>query len=85
MKLAIEVTEPESSISLPNRAPSRKSGKNWAKNPAPLRMNVWVQCARIGSRETNAAMHRGDRREQKNAPALEGEPDQDAEADENPQ
>ena len=56
MKLAIEVTEPESSISLPNSAPSRKSGKNWAKKPAPLRMNVWVQWARIGSRETNAAM-----------------------------
>ena len=55
MKLAIAATEPQSSISLPNSAPSRKSGKNWARKPAALRMNVCVQCARIGSCEKNAA------------------------------
>ena len=49
------VTEPKSSMSLPKRAPSRKSGKNWAKKPAALRMKVCVQCARMGSRANRAA------------------------------
>jgi hypothetical protein len=32
MKAAIVSTAPLSSISLPNNAPSRNSGKNWATN-----------------------------------------------------
>ncbi|MEH2539545.1 hypothetical protein V1287_003479 [Bradyrhizobium sp. AZCC 1699] len=55
MKLAIAATEPLSSISLPNRAPSRNSGKNWARKPAALTMKVWVQWASSGSRENSAA------------------------------
>ena len=52
---AIARAEPLSSISLPNTAPSRKSGKNWTmKRPAPL-MSVWVQCASSGSPANAAA------------------------------
>src|SRR5882757_2275918 len=56
MKLAIAATEPLSSISLPNSAPSRNSGKNCAKKPAALPMKVWVQWASSGSRENRAAI-----------------------------
>src|SRR5258708_26722873 len=55
MKSAIAATEPESSISLPNSAPSRNSGKNCARKPAALAMKVWVQWASSGSRENSAA------------------------------
>ncbi len=54
MKRAIAATEPLSSISLPNTAPSRNSGKNCATNPAPEPMNVCVQCASSGSAESAA-------------------------------
>src|SRR5712671_2063083 len=56
MKLAIAATEPLSSISLPNSAPSRNSGKNCARKPAALAMKVWVQWASSGSRENSAAI-----------------------------
>src|ERR1700722_1718637 len=45
---AIAVTDPLSSMSLPNSAPSRNSGKNCARNCAALPMNVCVQCASSG-------------------------------------
>src|SRR5262249_50893048 len=48
-------TEPLSSISLPNKAPSRKIGKNWARNVAALPMKVWVQWASSGSPAKRAA------------------------------
>ncbi len=56
MKLAIAATDPLSSISLPNSAPSRNSGKNCARKPAALAMKVWVQWASSGSRENSAAI-----------------------------
>src|SRR5512140_2588731 len=56
MKLAIAATEPLSSISLPNSAPSRNSGKNCARQPAALSMKVWVQWASSGSRENSPAI-----------------------------
>jgi hypothetical protein len=40
---AMAATEPLSSISLPNRAPSRKIGKNCARKVAALPMKVCVQ------------------------------------------
>src|ERR1700729_2165952 len=46
--LAIEFTEPESSMSLPNKAPRRKIGKNCMTNCAALAMKVCVQCASSG-------------------------------------
>src|SRR5262249_29651087 len=55
MYSAMAVTEPLSSINLPNRAPSRKSGKNWPRNVAALPINVWVQWARSGSPLKSAA------------------------------
>src|SRR5215831_5762481 len=55
MKCAIVSTEPLSSMSLPNSAPSRNSGKNWARKCAPLVMKVCVQWARIGSPAIAAA------------------------------
>ena len=55
MYLAIEVTEPESSMSLPNRAPRRKIGKNCMTNCAALAMKVCVQCASSGSPANAAA------------------------------
>ena len=54
MNAAIASTEPLSSISFPNSAPSRKIGKNWAMKPAAADMKVSVQCASNGSPE-NAA------------------------------
>ena len=81
MKLAIAATEPLSSISLPNSAPSRNSGKNCARKPAALSMKVWVQWASSGSRENSAAIKAGERRKQQHAPAPEGERDQQAEPD----
>src|SRR5258706_3954587 len=56
INLAIASTEPLSSISLPNRAPSRNKGKNCARNPAALPMKVCVQCASSGSRAAAAAI-----------------------------
>src|SRR6202022_3870520 len=56
IKFAIAATEPLSSISLPNSAPSRNSGKNCARKPAALTMKVWVQWASSGSLENNAAI-----------------------------
>ena len=55
MKRAIAETEPLSSISLPNSAPSRNSGKNCAMKRAALPMKVCVQWASSGSREMAAA------------------------------
>src|SRR5579859_4330197 len=55
MKVAMADTEPESSISLPNTAPSRNNGKKRARKSAALPMKVWVQCASRGSRENRAA------------------------------
>src|SRR5207344_3356744 len=54
-KPAIAETEPLSSMSLPNRAPSRKSGKNCARKVAALNMKVWVQLASSGSPANAAA------------------------------
>src|ERR1700678_1262368 len=56
MKVTIAATEPLSSISFPNSAPSRKSGKNWARKLAALPMKVWVQWASSGSLEKDAAI-----------------------------
>jgi len=72
-----------SSISLPNSAPSRNSGKNCARKLAALSMKLWVQWASKGSRENIAAIKAasGERREQQHAPASEGERDQQAEPD----
>ncbi len=56
MKPAIAVTEPLSSISLPNTAPSRNSGKNCRMKPAAEPMNVIVQFASSGSRAATAAI-----------------------------
>ena len=55
MNFAIELTEPESSISLPNRAPKRKIGKNCMTNWAALAMKVCVQWASNGSPASAAA------------------------------
>ena len=55
MKRAMTSTAPLSSISLPNRAPSRNSGKNCARNRAALTMKVCVQWASSGSPEVAAA------------------------------
>src|SRR3984957_2247905 len=49
------VTEPLSSISLPNSAPSKKIGKNWARKRAVPPMKVWVQWASSGSPAKRAA------------------------------
>ncbi len=50
------LTEPLSSISLPNSAPSRNSGKNCATKRAALPMKVCVQCASSGSPAKAAAI-----------------------------
>ena len=55
MNVAIADTEPLSSISLPNSAPSRKIGKNCMTNCAALAMNVCVQWASIGCPDKPAA------------------------------
>src|SRR5262249_39057724 len=55
MKWAMAWTDPLSSMSLPNSAPSRKIGKNCAMNCAALPMKVGVQWASGGSRENAAA------------------------------
>jgi hypothetical protein len=55
MNPAIVSTEPLSSISLPNRAPRRKSGKNCARNFAAPPMKVSVQWASSGSPAAAAA------------------------------
>ena len=75
-------TEPLSSISLPNSAPSRNSGKNCARNCAALRMNVCVQCASSGSPEKPGSNQRHRRRQQQDAPAAVGKPDQQREGEE---
>ena len=56
MKPAMTSTEPLSSISLPNKAPSRNSGKNCARNCAAPPMKVWVQWASSGSPAAAAAI-----------------------------
>src|SRR5262245_11458397 len=56
MKLAIAETEPLSSISLPNSAPSRNNGKNCARKVAAALMKVCVQVASSGSPAKAAAM-----------------------------
>ena len=81
MNCAIALTEPLSSISLPNSAPSRNSGKNCARNCAALPMKVWVQCASSGSPAKAAATSAAGRRQQQHAPAAKGEPDQQGEAE----
>src|SRR5262245_4238520 len=55
MKLAMAETEPLSSISLPNRAPSRNNGKNCARKVAAAVMKVCVQVASSGSPAKAAA------------------------------
>src|SRR5262249_6165450 len=57
MKLAMAETQPLSSMSLPNRAPSRNNGKNCARKAAALPMKVCVQFASSGS-IANAAARR---------------------------
>src|SRR5262245_11623242 len=56
MKCARACTDPLSSISLPNSAPSKNIGKNCATNCAALPMNVCVQWASRGSPANAAAM-----------------------------
>src|SRR5215813_1473631 len=55
MNFAMVCTDPLSSMSFPNSAPSRKIGKNWAMNCAALPMNVCVQWESRGSRAVAAA------------------------------
>src|SRR5215831_11461741 len=55
MKPAMVCTDPLSSMSFPNNAPSRKIGKNCAMNCAALPMNVCVQWASSGSPANAAA------------------------------
>src|SRR5262245_44508483 len=55
MKPAMAWTDPLSSMSLPNSAPSRKIGKNCAMNCAALLMKVCVQWASRGSPAKAAA------------------------------
>src|SRR6516162_8307048 len=55
MKPAMADTQPLSSMSLPNRAPSRNNGKNWARKVAALPMKVCVQLATSGSSANAAA------------------------------
>src|SRR5262245_17160325 len=55
MKPAMADTQPLSSMSLPNRAPSRNNGKNCARKVAALPMKVWVQLASSGSSANAAA------------------------------
>src|SRR5215471_10644770 len=55
MKWAMAWTDPLSSMSLPNSAPSRNIGKNCAMNCAALPMNVCVQWASRGSPAKAAA------------------------------
>src|SRR5215831_9748230 len=55
MKWAMAWTDPLSSMSLPNSAPSRNIGKNCATNWAALPMNVCVQWASRGSPAKAAA------------------------------
>src|SRR5262249_47624382 len=55
MKWAMAWTDPLSSISLPNSAPSRNIGKNCAMNCAALPMKVCVQWASRGSPAKAAA------------------------------
>ena len=62
MKRAMVLTEPQSSISLPNSAPSRNSGKNCATKPAALLMKV---CGPV--RQQRLAGER--RRDQRRRPA----------------
>ena len=53
---AIALTEPVSSISLPNSPPSRNMGNHCAMNRAAPLINVCVQWASSGSPEKAAAM-----------------------------
>src|SRR5499427_5325238 len=55
MKLAMAETQPLSSMSLPNSAPSRNNGKNCARKAAALPMKVCVQLASSGSMANAAA------------------------------
>src|SRR5262249_14547617 len=55
MKLAMVCTDPLSSMSFPNSAPSRNIGKNCATNCAALPMKVCVKWARRGSLAAAAA------------------------------
>src|SRR5262245_40730868 len=55
MKPAMADTQPLSSMSFPNRAPSRNNGKNWARKVAALPMKVCVQLASSGSSANAAA------------------------------
>ena len=55
MNPAMADTQPLSSMSLPNRAPSRNNGKNWARKAAALPMKVCVQLASSGSSANAAA------------------------------
>jgi hypothetical protein len=55
MKPAMAETQPLSSMSLPNRAPSRNNGKNCARKAAALLMKVCVQLASSGSMANAAA------------------------------
>ena len=81
MKFAIAATEPLSSISLPNSAPSRNSGKNCARKPAALRhegLGPVGQQRLAGEQRCDQGR---ERRQQQHAPAPEGERDQKAEPD----
>ena len=78
MKRAMTSTEPLSSMSLPNKAPRRNSGKNCARNCARASHEglgpVGEERLACGS---GRDQRRG-RRQQKNAPAAIGQPDEQA-------
>ena len=81
MKLAIAATEPLSSISLPNSAPSRNSGKNCAMK---ARGAAHEGLRPVGQQRLAGEQRRDQgrqRRQQQHAPAAEGERDQQAEAE----
>ena len=63
-------------MSLPNTAPSRNSGKNCARKRAALPMKICVQLASSGSPAERCGDQRRDRRQQQDAPAAKGEPDE---------
>lgn len=68
-------------MSLPNNAPSRNSGKNWAKKVAAVFMKVCVQLASNGSPGERSGDQCGDRREDEDARATERKKDEAREAD----
>jgi len=70
---------------LAEQGAEQKERKELGEEPRPAAHERLGPVGEDGLARDERRDDRGDRREQKNAPAFEGEPDQDAEADENPQ